>query len=275
MRTRRIGAAVLYGRSAVRIARRGRGRGSEERLVFVVGSPRSGTTITASLLGSLPGFVDLDEVQPWKAAMPDLIDRPEEETARRLRTILERVRRLALAQGLRGVEQTPETSFVLGAALCAYPEAVAVHVIRDGRDVTTSLLERGWLNASRTGADDARLAYGSHPRFWVERERWAEFSQVSDATRAAWAWRRYVTAAGAVPERTIELRYEQLAADPVAAAAPVADALGVEPELVSERLGRVHDRSAGRWRRDLTADQLADVEREAGETLVSLGYPLA
>lgn len=275
MRTRRIGAAVLYGRSAVRIARRGRGRGKEERLVFVVGSPRSGTTITASLLGSLPGFVDLDEVQPWKAAMPDLIDRPEEETARRLRTILERVRRLALAQGLRGVEQTPETSFVLGAALCAYPEAVAVHVIRDGRDVTTSLLERGWLNASRTGADDARLAYGSHPRFWVERERWAEFSQVSDATRAAWAWRRYVTAAGAVPERTIELRYEQLAADPVAAAAPVADALGVEPELVSERLGRVHDRSAGRWRRDLTADQLADVEREAGETLVSLGYPLA
>jgi LPS sulfotransferase NodH len=119
------------------------------------------------------------------------------------------------------------------------------------------------------------LAYGAHPRFWVERERWAEFSQVSDATRAAWAWRRYVTAAGAVPERTIELRYEQLVADPAAAAAPVADALGVEPELVAERLARVHDRSAGRWRRDLTADQLADVEREAGETLVSLGYLLA
>jgi hypothetical protein len=36
----------------------------------------------------------------------------------------------------------------------------------------------------------------------------------------------------------------------------------------------VHDRSAGRWRRDLTAEQLADVEREAGATLVSLGYPI-
>ena len=274
MRARRIGAAVLYGRSAVRIARRGRGRGREERLVFVVGSPRSGTTITASLLGSLPGFVDLDEVQPWKAAIPELLDRPEDETARRLRTILERVRRLALARGLRGVEQTPETSFVLGAALHAYPEAIAVHVIRDGRDVATSLLERGWLSASRSGADDARLAYGSHPRFWVEPERRDEFVSVSDATRAAWAWRRYVTAASSAPERTVELRYEQLVADPAAAAAPIADALGVDAELVARRLGQVHDRSAGRWRRDLTAEQLADVEREAGATLVSLGYPI-
>jgi len=274
MRARRIGAAVLYGRSAVRIARRGRRRGREERLVFVVGSPRSGTTITASLLGSLPGFVDLDEVQPWKAAIPELLDRPEDETARRLRTILERVRRLALAHGLRGVEQTPETSFVLGAALHAYPEAIAVHVIRDGRDVATSLLERGWLSASRSGADDARLAYGSHPRFWVEPERRDEFVSVSDATRAAWAWRRYVTAASSAPERTVELRYEQLVADPAAAATPIANALGVDAELVARRLGQVHDRSAGRWRRDLTAEQLADVEREAGATLVSLGYPI-
>ncbi len=275
MRTRGIGAAVLYGRSAVRIARRRRGFGAEERLVFVVGSPRSGTTITASLLGSLPGFVDLDEVQPWKASIPGLIDQPQDEAARRLRTILERVRRLGLARGLRGVEQTPETSFVLAAALRAYPEALAVHVVRDGRDVVTSLLERGWLSTERTGADDARLAFGAHPRFWVEPERRDEFTQVSDATRAAWAWRRYVTAAGAVPERTVEVRYEQLASDPAAAAGPVADALGVEHDLVTERFTEVHDRSAGRWRRHLAAEQLTDVEREAGDALVTLGYELS
>lgn len=275
MRTHGIGAAVLYGRSAVRIARRRRRLGTDERLVFVVGSPRSGTTITASLLGSLPGFVDLDEVQPWKAAIPGLLGHPEEEAARRLRTILERVRRLALARGLRGVEQTPETSFVLAAALRAYPEAIAVHVIRDGRDVVTSLLERGWLSAHRTDADDARLAFGAHPRFWVEPERREEFAHVSDATRAAWAWRRYVTAAAAVPGRTVELRYEQLVTDPAQAARPVAAALGVEAGLVAERFAEVHDRSAGRWRRDLDVDQLADVEREAGDALVAAGYELS
>ena len=67
----------------------------------------------------MPGFVDLEEVQQWKAAIPGMIDQPAEHVARRLRTILERVRRLGLARGLRGVEQTPETSFVLRAALLA------------------------------------------------------------------------------------------------------------------------------------------------------------
>jgi hypothetical protein len=268
-------SAALYGRSALRVARRKRRIGAEERLVFVVGSPRSGTTFTGSALGSLPGFVDLDEVQPWKAAIPGLVGRPEEEVAARLRRILERVRLLGLARGLRGVEQTPETSFVLPAALRAYPQAIAVHVVRDGRDVATSLLERGWLSAERTGFDDARLAFGAHARFWVEPGREEEFARVSDATRAAWAWRRYVTSARAVPVRTVVLRYEQLVADPAAAAAPVAAALGIDPRPVTDAYARAHDTSAGRWRRDLTPEQLADVEREAGAQLVALGYPLS
>ena len=265
-------STALYGRSAVRIARRRRKLGSEERLVFVVGSPRSGTTFTGRALGSLPGFVDLDEVQPWKAAIPGLLGQPDDVAARRLRHILQRVRTLGLASGLRGVEQTPETSFVLAAALRAYPDALAVHVVRDGRDVATSLLERGWLSAERTGADDARLPFGPYARFWVEPGREQEFSEVSDATRAAWAWRRYVTAAGAVPERTAVVRYEQLVSDPAAAAAPVAERLGADPELVTAAFARAHDTSAGRWRRDLTPEQFADVEREARDALAALGY---
>ena len=46
----------------------------------------------ARALGSLPGFVDLDEVQPWKAAIPGLMGQPDDEVAARLRQILERVR---------------------------------------------------------------------------------------------------------------------------------------------------------------------------------------
>ena len=268
-------SASLYGRSALRIARRARRLGAEERLVFVVGSPRSGTSFTGSALGSLPGFVDLDEVQPWKAAVPALVGRPDDEVGPRLRRILERVRRLGLARGLRGVEQTPETSFVLPAVLRAYPQATAVHVIRDGRDVATSLLERGWLSAARAGADDAGLAFGAHARFWVEPGREEEFAQVSDATRAAWAWRRYVTAAGAVPDRTVEVRYEQLVTDPAAAAGPVAALLGVDAEEVTRVFAEAHDSSAGRWRSQLAPEQLADVEREAGERLVALGYELS
>ena len=266
--------AALYGRSAIRIARRRRRLGTEERLVFVVGSPRSGTTFTARALGSLPGFVDLDEVQPWKAAIPGLMGRPESEVATRLRRILERVRLLGLAAASAASSRRRRRASC-SPPRCAYPEAVAVHVIRDGRDIVTSLLERGWLSAERTGTDDALLPFGSYSRFWVEPGREHEFSQVSDATRAAWAWRRYVTAAEAVPERTVRVRYEQLVTDPAAAAAPVAARLGVDAGLVTAAFAEAHDTSAGRWRRDLTPAQLTDAEREAGAELVALGYELS
>jgi len=265
-------SASLYGRSTLRVLQRRRRLAPEERLVFVTGCPRSGTTFVAGALGSQPGFVDLGEVHPLKAAIPTLSRLAEAEAADRLRRVLDRVRRLGLVRHLRGVEQTPETAHVLPAALAAYPEAKAVHVVRDGRDVVCSLLERGWLSSGRAGADDARLAYGSGARFWVEPERVEEFERLSDAGRAAWAWRRYVLAARARPERTIEVRYEEIAADPDAVATRVAAFLHTEPELIARGFREVHNRSVGRWRRELDEVQLAEIEREAGGLLRELGY---
>jgi hypothetical protein len=270
--------AAAYGRTAARVARRGLRAGqrlpatrSEERLAFVVGSPRSGTTFTGGALGSQPGWVDLGEVSLLKQAVPRLADAAVDEQAVAIRRILERVRTLGLARGLRGVEQNPETSFVLAGAVAAYPRATAVHVVRDGRDVVCSLVERGWLR-ERGGADDARQPYGPHARFWVEPDRRDEFEDASETRRAAWAWRRYVEAARTAPDRTIELRYEALVADPGAEADRLADGLGSDPVPLRAAFGRVHDASVGRWRRDLTAEQLADVESEAGALLAELGY---
>lgn len=247
-------------------------RGGEERLVFVVGSPRSGTTFLAGAIGGAPGFADLTEVTPLKSAIPSLTQLPEAEAAARVRAILERVRALTLSRGVRGVEQTPETAFVLAAALRAYPVGAAVHVVRDGRDVVCSLLERGWFRADRGGVDDARRAYGAHPRFWVEPERADEFARASEARRAAWAWRRYAGAVRAVPERVLELRYESLVTQPDAEAERLAAALGGDGTALAAAFGRAHDTSLGRWRSDLTSEQVRDVEAEAGELLAELGY---
>ena len=274
------GAAGLYAASAARVLRarrlhglRDRLRTGEERLVFVVGSPRSGTTFLAGTIGGLPGFVDLSEVTPHKANLPLLAELPEEQAARRIRTVLERVRRLALVPGLRGVEQTPETAFLLAAALRAYPDGRAVHMVRDGRDVVCSLLDRGWLRADRAGGDDAGLSYGVRARFWVEPERRAEFETASDATRAAWAWRRYLEAARAGGgARTLEVRYESIGSDPAAVATAIAEHLDADRGALASGLGRFHDRSIGRFRRDLTPEELGDVEREAGPLLTQLGY---
>jgi hypothetical protein len=269
-------AASAYGSTAVRVALRGKGEGragaAEDRLVFVVGSPRSGTSFTGSALGSQPGWVDLGEIPVLKAAVPGLVDLSSEEQARAVRRILQRVRTLGFVRGLRGVEQNPETSYLLAGALQAYPHATAVHVIRDGRDVVCSLLERGWLRTDRVAHDDARQRYGAHARFWVEAERRDEFEQASEARRAAWAWRRYVAAAQAVPERTVELRYEALVADPDAEAHRLSGALDADPVPLQRAFAEVRDRSVGRWKRDLTPEQLAEVESEAGPLLAELRY---
>jgi hypothetical protein len=260
--------ALDYAVAGARVAERALAQrprlGHEERLVFVVGCPRSGTTFMGRAIGGLPGFVDLSEVTPWKAALP------RDPSAADLRAILERVRLIGLARGLRGVEQTPETSHVLREALEAYPQAQAVHALRDGRDVVCSLLERGWLSSGKDGGDDAGHAYGAEPRFWVEPERRAEFSRVSDARRCAWAWRRYVEAvrsAGA-GERLLEIRYESYSS----CAEELAAFLDADVASAHRALDSFHDMSIGRWRTELTPEQVADIEAEAGPLLAELGY---
>ena len=272
-----IRQAGLYGRTVARVAQRGlRERGGDpefatERVVFVVGSPRSGTTFLAGAIGAQPGFVDLGEVKPLKANVDRWMSLAEDEAARELRSTVERVRRLAFVRDLRPVEQTPELSFVLGAAVRAYPQSTVLHIIRDGRDVVCSLLAKGWLR-EREGHDDARKPFGVHPRAWVEPGRRDEFTRAREAARAAWAWRSYLSAARAAPEHTLEVRYEDIAADPVAAAALIAATLETDPEPLADALAAVHGRSVGRWRRVQTAEQVADVEREAGRLLRELGY---
>jgi hypothetical protein len=265
-------SAAHYGHSSLRALNRGHRRRVEERLVFVVGSPRSGTTFVGGAIGAQPGFVDLGEVKPLKSAIPGLVALPAAERATELRAILERIRRFGLVRGLRAVEQTPETSFVIASALEAYPSARAIHCLRDGRDVVCSLLERGWLSADRAGGDDVGASYGAQRRFWVADDEAEGFAALSDAGRAASAWRHYTTAARAVPERTFELRYESLVADPSAAAQAVAAFLGCDPEPLAEAFGESFGTSVGRWRTELDAGQLADVEAEAGALLRELDY---
>jgi hypothetical protein len=130
-------------------------------------------------------------------------------------------------------------------------------------------LERGWFGAANSAADDAGHAYGAHARFWVEPERREEFAAASEARRAAWAWRRYVSAARAAA--TVEVRYESLRDS----AREIADELGCLEERVADALSAFRPDSIGRWRDELSSDQLADVEAEAGDLLAELGYTLS
>ncbi len=186
--------------------------------------------------------------------------------------MLEAVRRYGLVRHLRAVEQSPETAFVLPAVLRAYPRAAVVHMVRDPRDVAASLLQKGWLRAGRPGRDDVGEPYGHHPRFWVEPERAIEFDAAGEARRAGWAWRRYVSAARATPANTVEIRYEELAKDPERASEPLAAHIGADPLLLARALREMHGESVGRWRRNLTPQQIDEIEAEAGGLMQELDY---
>jgi hypothetical protein len=271
-----VRSAVLHLKSAKRLARprplRQALGSPDERLVFVLGSPRSGTTFLAGAIGCAPGFVDLGEVAAVKAAVPALAALPPDQAAARLRRLLGVTRTIGLVRGLRGVEQTPETAFLAPALVQAFPHARLVHMLRDGRDVVCSLLEKGWMRAGRTGGDDAGLAYGAHARFWVEPERRDEFAHASEARRAAWVWRAYVSAIRASGATPYEVRYEAVASDPEGAAAGLSAYLDAPADELARALAQAYAGSIGRFRRDLTAGQLADVEAEAGALLHELGY---
>lgn len=273
-----IGATANHLRVAKRLALRREASWTErfgrldDRFVFVLGSPRSGTTFLAGAIGSVPSFLDLGEIAPVKAAVPELAGLEPEDAARRLRRILAIARRAGLVGNVRPVEQTPELAHAVRAIPIAYPEARIVHIVRDGRDVVCSLLEKTWLRVEQTEVDDAGVPYGSYARFWVEPERRGEFEDASDARRAAWVWRSYVTAARASGVPLIDVRYEDLAMDPAAIAAELSRALAAPVEPLTAALSRVHDSSVGRYRDDLSAEQLAEVEDEAGLLLSELGY---
>jgi hypothetical protein len=266
-RVTRVRTLPLYLRALRRPALSGRpslGR-LDDRVVFVFGGGGSGTTFLAGAIGSLPGFVDLGEVNPLKAAIPDV-------SSDDVRRMLDRVRRFGLVGSRRAVEQTPEVAFVLPAVARAFPRATLVHALRDGRDVVCSLLERGWLSAGRAGVDDAGAVYGAHPRPWVESGHEEEFRRASDARRCAWAWRRYVSAVRESGVPVTESRYEAMASDPAATADALARTLGVPTAWMAGALSGVHASSVGRWQRDLAPEQLADVDAEAGPLLAELGY---
>ena len=244
----------------------------DDRIVFVVGSPRSGTTFLAEAIGSLPGFVDLGEVAPLKAAVPELAALPPDAAVRRLRRILAVSRRVGLVGAVRPVEQTPELAHLIDVVSLAYPRGRVVHILRDGRDVVCSLLDKPWLRREQQRTDDAGVPYGSYARFWVEPERRDEFEAASDARRAAWVWRRYVTAARSAQSPLVEIRYELLAEDPALVAAALASSLEAPEARLAVALARAHAGSVGRFRTDLSADELGEVEAEAGDLLRELGY---
>jgi hypothetical protein len=154
-------------------------------------------------------------------------------------------------------ERTPLHALHTGLIGDIYPDGRIVHIIRDGRDVVRSLLAQQW--GPENVADGAR-----------------EWRASIESARA-----------GARDGRYLEVRYEDLHADPATRiqglyrwlGLPVDDAI-LERALAEARVERNLDPNgtpagAGKWRSVFTPEDLAAFEQVAGDVLYELGYQRA
>lgn len=271
--------------------------------VFVVGCPRSGTTLLYNMLLSSGGFaVYLAESNVFNLLVPRFGDLSVPANREKLihawlqsklfrATFLnaEKIRaklllecrnsgdflrivmeEMARAQGVsRWADNSPEELLHARAIKKALPDALFIHIIRDGRDVSLSL--------------DAR------PHKWVRPFPWDRQRSLL-VTGVFWEWivqqgRKLSMSLGG---DYMEVRFEDLQAEPTATLARIGEF--IQHDLNYERILRVGIGSVsqpntsfkgdsgspvGRWRKKISPEKLAMFERLVGSTLKDLGYPLS
>jgi len=255
------------------------------RPIFIIGAPRSGTTFLGDCIGRMPEVSYHCAPRLTKALTGRVYDRSwsERRSAQVFRMSYSALVVTALHGGRRFADKTPENSFLVPFLAATFPAAQFVHIIRDGRDAAVSHAEKPWLTAAAAGdgrRGPAGHPRGPYPRWWVEQDRRAEFTGVSDIVRTAWCWRRFTQAAldGLAPladGRAIQVRYESMVSDPMGAAASLGEFLGASAagqHALRTGLARASRDSVGRWRKALGQQQIAEVEREIGPLLTRLGY---
>lgn len=237
-------------------ARRGWGD-PDPRPVFIVGLPRSGTTLTEQILASHPaihGAGELHEVVRVFRSIPDLVGEPAldpldacarltpESSRTAARRLIEHLDVLAppAARAERVVDKQPDNFSHLGLIALLWPAARVIVCRRDPRDVAVSCWQMGlpttpwsneWDHIARRFADFGRL-----------KEHWEQ-------TR---------------PLDWLDVAYENLVADFEGQARRMIDFLGLEwnpscltfhanrravrtPSLVQVRQP-IYSHSVGRWR---------------------------
>jgi len=186
-----------------------------------------------------------------------------------LRIVMESVAR---KQGMpRWAECTPLHLLCLPLIKRVLPDALIVHIIRDGRDVTASLHRIGWIRPFPWDRSRACLAPAI---FW----RWIVGKGRRDGQ--------------AMGGDYMEVHYEDVVQNPRETLATIGKFIGqdVDYDRIQEvALGSVHDpnssfrgdgkeaeaKTIGRWKANFTAEQVRDIESIQQDLLQATGYELA
>jgi hypothetical protein len=267
----------------------------EKQLLFIIGSPRSGTTLLQVLLASHPQVASTVEltlfdqylapfVKAWereKAVMREYGFRrglpavwDEAELEQFLRDFLERAYRGVLErfpECTRLLDKNPVYSLHVHLIKRMLPTARFLHIIRDGRDVAASL-------KAATGLGFRLETFAAAGVMWRD--------HVNAAREAAVYGADY-----------LEVRYEDLVRDPMPRYQEILAFCGLNAEpgwiartieentfekmksrratgdpLVPATDAHYQQGRAGRWREEFTARDRYELDQVAGPLLAALGY---
>jgi Sulfotransferase family len=242
-----------------------------EQPVFLIGSERSGTTLLRLMLDHHPDITFNMESEFLVAGVSDAGTFPDVAAYRR-GLVKDRIFRhsrfdvpesldfRALVNDFLCQRLDRDGKRIVGATVhhgfsklrYLWPRAKYIYVLRDGRDVAFSAIEMSWAGNGYVGAD-----------CWIDAEReWAEYQK------------------SLAPGQWIEVRYEQLMADPKAQLQRVCDLVGVD---FTERMFDYTKTSSyslpnpgvsSKWQTRKQARQVCLVEARIGPQLLARGYQL-
>lgn len=227
----------------------------DSRPVFIVGLPRSGTTLVEQVLAmhsAVHGAGELQEISRIFRSLPSIAGRPGEDTftvvasmtptqwRAAARGYLDYLRAIAGPATARVVDKQPDNVNYLGLIGLFWPGARVIHCRRDLRDVAVSCWQSGLVATS-----------------W--NNQWESMAQrFSDYTKMVEHWR------ATRPIAWLEVDYEEMVSDPEGQVRRMIEYLGLEwdpaclefhgqprvvrtPSLLQVRKP-VYARSVGRWR---------------------------
>jgi Sulfotransferase family len=279
--------------------------------VFVIGAPHSGAESVGRALKISPGFhVTLGQPCVLQAVYgfarrPSLYSGRGDATAAVMRdafaqgwqigptSCLECTPQCRSAAGLRtsevgpcaelrGLERfgdaSPDLAYCADALIAAFPDALIIQVVRDGRDTVAAMLAdqvaMSWFRPSVVNIETEfpNPFYGVEDE--TDRQSWPG---LSSAGKSALRWRGAIRLAArlrqSLPEGQLKtLRYEDVAREPRATATMLTDFTGAKIAAPVTPTTKRAKQEQNAWRRSLSYSQLAEVEKVAGEELRKLGY---
>lgn len=259
------------------------------RPIFIGGAPRSGLTLLRLLLDAHPaiscgpdtGHIAMTMTARNFAETLGSLHRDhfflapaavQENFARALSAPMKR--RAAALGKRRWADKTALTILVFGQLAQLFPAAQFIHLVRDGRDLAASLLERRWRTPSGALFDQCASLAGA-ARYW------ASIATLGLQTEED----------PALAGRVLRVRYEDICERPEEALRGVCRFLGedFDPQIMklerrteslagmeletADRLRRpINARAVGRWRRDLRPADAAAIRSAYAPIFDKLGY---